>query len=88
MSTIIDPAFEGVGKVAGLTLWRVENKLVVKQPAVSGYGSHTLLASRQSGSGVCVTQKEHHIDHSGICWGFDMLFSYIYEYCCTYIYSL
>ena len=31
-----DPAFVGVGKVAGLALWRVENKQVVKQAAVSG----------------------------------------------------
>lgn len=33
--SIIDPAFEGVGKVPGLTLWRIEKKLVVKQPVVS-----------------------------------------------------
>lgn len=30
-----DPAFVGVGKEAGLTLWRIENKLVVKQAVVS-----------------------------------------------------
>lgn len=30
-----DPAFIGAGKAAGLTLWRIENKQVVKQDAVS-----------------------------------------------------
>lgn len=34
-AVVVDPAFAGVGKKPGLTLWRVENKLVVKQPAVS-----------------------------------------------------
>lgn len=33
----IDPAFEGVGTVPGLTLWRIENKVVVKQPVVSSF---------------------------------------------------
>lgn len=30
-----DSAFVGVGKEAGLVLWRIENKQVVKQAAVS-----------------------------------------------------
>lgn len=35
MSSVVDPAFVGVGKEAGLTLWRIEKKQVVLQPAVS-----------------------------------------------------
>lgn len=35
MSSNVDPAFVGVGKEPGLTLWRIEKKLVVKQSAVS-----------------------------------------------------
>eukprot|EP00904_Undaria_pinnatifida_P007549 jgi/Undpi1/3924/HiC_scaffold_16.g07292.m1 len=31
-----DPAFIGAGKAAGLTLWRIENKQVVKQDAADG----------------------------------------------------
>lgn len=38
MSTAVDPAFVGVGKEAGLTLWRIEKKQVVLQPAVSSNG--------------------------------------------------
>lgn len=32
---VVDPAFIGVSKRPGLTLWRIENKEVVKQAAVS-----------------------------------------------------
>lgn len=32
---VVDPAFVGVGKQPGLTLWRIENTQVVKQDAVS-----------------------------------------------------
>eukprot|EP00752_Nemacystus_decipiens_P014256 g12677.t1 len=35
MSTL-DPAFQGVGKAPGLTLWRIEKKQVVKQPVADG----------------------------------------------------
>ena len=31
----VDAAFNGAGQKAGLELWRIENKLVVKQPEVS-----------------------------------------------------
>ena len=31
----VDPAFVGVGEEPGLTLWRIEQTVVVKQPAVS-----------------------------------------------------
>ncbi|CAM9808887.1 unnamed protein product, partial [Choristocarpus tenellus] len=31
----VDLAFEGAGQVEGLTLWRIEDKVVVKQPKVN-----------------------------------------------------
>lgn len=37
MAEVIDAAFAGVGQTEGLTLWRIEAKMVVKQPAVRGY---------------------------------------------------
>ena len=57
MSTTIDPAFEGVGKVPGLTLWRIEKKLVVKQPVVSGRLESFMRCSwaRQHRRGGCET---------------------------------
>jgi hypothetical protein len=33
-SMSVDAAFSGAGKEAGLTLWRIENKMVVKQKEV------------------------------------------------------
>lgn len=43
---VVDPAFIGVSKKPGLTLWRIENKEVVKQATVSYHPQKIVLRNR------------------------------------------
>lgn len=56
MAEVIDAAFAGVGQTEGLTLWRIEAKMVVKQPAVKGKfhegDCYMLLATTEKGGRV------------------------------------